>query len=62
MLGMGGATRYTVFKGQQADRAADNVFQNTLYAAAALAAAYVFAGIFFYGTHHTACGSGCCGL
>lgn len=46
MLGMGGATRYAVFKGQQADRAADNVFTNTLYAAAVLAAAYVFAGIF----------------
>ncbi len=47
MLGMGGGTKYSIFKGQKASENADRVFTNTLYAAAILAAIFMLTGIFF---------------
>lgn len=46
MLGVGGATKYSVFKGQRNDRKANEVFSNTIYAALALAAVFMLCGVF----------------
>ena len=49
MIGMGGATRYTVFKSQGQDSAAHQVFAHAVYLAGAFAAAFVMIGLFFSG-------------
>ncbi len=49
LLGMGGATRYSIFRGQRADQTADQVFSHVLHGAAVLAAAFVGLGLFFSG-------------
>ncbi len=49
MSGNGGATKYSVFRGQKAYQNSDRVFSNTLYLTAALAAVFVLAGIFLPG-------------
>ena len=46
MLGMGGATKYSILKGQQSAENADRIFTNTIYAAAVLAAVFMAAGLF----------------
>lgn len=46
MLGMGGATKYSIFRGQKNYKSANKVFSNTLYLAALLAVIYIFMGIF----------------
>ncbi len=46
MLGMGGATKYSILKGQQFAENADRIFTNTIYAAAVLAAVFMAAGLF----------------
>ncbi len=47
MLGMGGATRYAIFKGQKAFQQANEVFTDTLYSALPLAAVMVLSGACF---------------
>lgn len=49
LLGMGGATRYSIFRGQRADQTANQVFSHVLHGAAVLAAAFVGLGLFFSG-------------
>lgn len=49
MLGMGGATKYSIFKGQKALRHTDRVFSNTVYAAVVLSSLFAAAGFFFSG-------------
>ncbi len=44
MFGIGGSTKYSVFRGQKAYKNADQVFTNTVYLTAALAAVFVVAG------------------
>lgn len=46
MLGMGGATRYSVLKSQRKDGEADKIFTNVLFLSAAFAALFVLTGIF----------------
>lgn len=46
MLGMGGATRYSVLKSQRRDGEADEIFTNALFLSAAFAALFVLTGIF----------------
>ena len=50
MFGIGGSTKYSVFRGQKAYKNADQVFTNTVYLTAALAAVFVVAGLFLPGT------------
>lgn len=47
MLGMGGATKYSIFKGQGSAKNANAVFTNTLYLAAFFSALFVAAGFLF---------------
>lgn len=47
MLGMGGATKYAVFKGQKSYQNADRVFSNTVYTAFLLAAVFLLTGVLF---------------
>lgn len=47
LLGMGGATRYSIFRGQKAVQAADRVFSDVLYGAAGMAVLFLTAGLFF---------------
>lgn len=49
MLGMGGATKYSIFRGQKEGRNANDVYTVTLYAAAGFAALFVLIGIFLSG-------------
>lgn len=46
MLGMGGATKYSIYKGQGDAGASDRVFTNTVSVAVALAALFVCVGMF----------------
>lgn len=46
MFGMGGATKYAIFKGQKSAENADRIFTNIVYAAAAMAAVFVMLGVF----------------
>ncbi len=46
MLGMGGAVRYSILRGQN-DKAADKIFSNTISLAIILGIIFIFAGIFF---------------
>ncbi|MCJ7835964.1 MATE family efflux transporter [Cuneatibacter sp. NSJ-177] len=47
MLGMGGATKFSILKGQQASGHTDRLFTNTLYLTALFAVFFLTAGIFF---------------
>lgn len=49
MLGIGGATRYSVYKTQGDDRNAWRVFTNTVYLAACFSVLYIMAGCFASG-------------
>lgn len=50
MFGIGGATKYSIFRGQGSLKNTDRVFTNTLTLTAALAAVFVLCGIFLPGT------------
>ena len=50
MLGMGGATKYAVFRGQRAFKNAERVFMNTVLAAAVSAIFFAAAGLLCYKT------------
>lgn len=60
MLGMGGATKFSILRGQGAHRQADEVFSNTVRLAAILSALFMLTGL-FGAKHHCAarcrCGS-----
>ncbi len=47
MLGMGGATRYSICKSRGSHREADEMFTNTLYMAAGFSVLFVALGLFF---------------
>ncbi len=47
MLGMGGATRFSVCKSQERDAEVDRVYTNTIYLAVIFSAAFVLIGLFF---------------
>lgn len=49
MLGMGGATKYSILRGQGEERRGNMVFSNALCAAVVLASAFMLAGICFAG-------------
>ena len=49
MLGMGGATRFSILRSQQAGREADRMFTVTLYLAAVFSLIFVAAGLLFSG-------------
>lgn len=49
MMGMGGATRYSIFRGQQKYETANKVFSNTVYFTVTLAVLFVLMGLFFSG-------------
>jgi putative MATE family efflux protein len=49
MLGMGGATKYSIFRGQKNYEAANRIFSNTLAAALFFAALYMGVGLAFSG-------------
>lgn len=57
MLGVGGATKYSIFRAQGGQKEANRVFTNTLYAAIALAAVFFLAGVFLSGQITTALGA-----
>ena len=46
MLGMGGSTKYSIYKGQRDVSASDRIFTNAVCFAAVLAVLFVCAGIF----------------
>ena len=46
MLGMGGATRYSIFKGQKFPENANRAFTNTVYVAVVLAVVFIVTGLF----------------
>ena len=47
MFGMGGATKYSIYRGQKAYKNADKSFSNTIYIMSALAVTFMLTGIFF---------------
>ena len=47
MFGMGGATKYSIYRGQKKYKSADKCFSNTIYIMSILAAIFMLAGIFF---------------
>lgn len=49
MLGMGGATKYSIYRGQGEEKEADRIYSNTLYAMAVFAVLFVVMGIFLPG-------------
>ncbi len=49
LLGMGGATRYSIFRGQKAHQAADQVFSHVLHGAALLSVLFLGLGLFLSG-------------
>lgn len=49
MLGMGAATKYSIFRGQEKQEHADRTFSNALFLTLIFAAAFVFMGIFLSG-------------
>ena len=49
MLGMGGATKYSIYRGQKREKSANKVFSNTIYSMVMLAVIFVLIGIFFSG-------------
>lgn len=49
MIGMGGATKYAIFKGQQSRKNAERVFTNAVFTGAVMMAVFFLAGIFLSG-------------
>ena len=49
MLGMGGATKYSIYRGQGETESADKIYTNTLYVLAVFAVMLMVTGIFFSG-------------
>lgn len=49
MLGMGGATKYSIYMGQGKSKNANRIYSNTIYAMAVFAVTFVAMGIFFSG-------------
>lgn len=47
MLGMGGGTKYSIFRGQQASEPADRVFTNTVFLAMIFAVCFMLTGFLF---------------
>ncbi len=47
MIGMGGGTKYSIYRSREEDGKANRVFTNALYIAAIFACVFVLAGIFF---------------
>ena len=47
MFGMGGATKYSIYRGQKKYKSADKCFSNTIYIMSILAVIFMLAGIFF---------------
>lgn len=47
MFGMGGATRYSIYRGQKKYKSADKCFSNTIYIMSILAVIFMLVGIFF---------------
>lgn len=47
MLGMGGSTKYSIFKGQNDFENSDIVFTNTIYVASIISFIFIFIGFFF---------------
>lgn len=47
MLGMGGGTKYSVFRGQQASEPANRIFTNTVFLALLFAAFFMLTGLLF---------------
>ncbi len=57
MLGMGGATKYTIFTAQKEKKLANKIFTNTIYLSILFAIVYVFIGFFFSETLATILGA-----
>lgn len=57
MLGIGGATKYSVFRGQQEIQNANRVFPNTIYLTLILSILFMLAGILFSGDITTLLGA-----
>lgn len=49
MLGMGGATKYSIYMGQKKEKTANRIYSNTIYVMAVFAAGFVIMGISFSG-------------
>lgn len=49
MLGMGGATKYSIFRGQKLEKEGNRIFTNTVYLVGIFAVFFVALGIFFSG-------------
>lgn len=49
MLGMGGATKYSIYRGQKEYKNANNSFSSTFFFMSALAVIFILTGIFFSG-------------
>jgi len=49
MIGMGGATKYAIFKGQQSRKNAERVFTNAVFTGAVMMAVFFLVGMFFSG-------------
>lgn len=47
MFGMGGATKYSIYRGQKEYKNADNCFSNTMFIMSMLAVIFMLTGIFF---------------
>ncbi len=47
LFGMGGATKYSIYRGQKEFNNADKTFSNTMYIMSAVAVIFVLTGIFF---------------
>ncbi len=47
MIGMGGGTKYSIYRGRGEENKANRIFTNSLYIAGAFAVIFVLAGIFF---------------
>lgn len=49
MFGMGGATKFSIFKAQKASNSADKVFTNTVFVCIAVSLLFLLTGIFYSG-------------
>ena len=49
MLGMGGATKYSIYMGQENSKNANRIYSNTIYAMAVFAVIFAAMGIYFSG-------------
>lgn len=58
MFGMGGATKYSIFRGQKENRQADRVFSNVMCIAAVMAVIFMVMGILFSGNIAALLGAG----